>query len=534
MAFKIRQTLIAVFLLLFLFLPPLAGLRAVVDLPVLNEKRLRAPLPAWTWTAEGPATFPKQFEAYYNDHFGFRASLIRGFNYVKVFWLHSSPTDMVLLGKNGWVFYWNGLERDSYRRLKPFSPKADFFWLGYLRLMKDWLGSRNIHWFILIAPNKGTVYPEYMPANIYRGKGPSHLDRLVALAEQEGVPLIDVRQELLEVKKDKKLFFRYDTHWTDAAAYIAYRKLMKSLIPYFPKIKPILEGDLVVNQKSSSPWKDLAGMLGLPEHFAESEQRLDFNIPRKFNSTNFENLHSMTNDIAFETFRKDLPNAVLFRDSFGIALIPFLAQHFNKFIVTEKQGLFPEIVDRERPPIVIIEVLERFLEQEDLFFPLIQWILKKGYGIDWISAADLPTKVGMNRPAAESFWGTVRKASRGKTPAGTLMFGPYTELSPGEYCAVFRLQASRGPRQGPWLKIDVSAEDGNKILTERILTGADFKKAGPWQTFTLSFTVQPHKLERVEYRAEYFGGADVILEDVRVMPREKIALFDRFFPLGKK
>ena len=529
---KTQKAMIAALFISFLFLPPLAGLLGLVEPPQLNEKRVRAFLPAVNWTPEALLKFPKQFEAYYNDHFGFRASLIRGFNYLKVFWLHSSPTDSVLIGKDGWLFYWDRYERDSYRRLNPFSPKAELLWKGQLRVMKDWLDSRGSKLLVIIAPNKGTIYPEYMPSNIYRVAGPSNQDRLLAMAADAGVAVIDIRPELQQAKKDKKLFFQADHHWNDAAAYIAYRKLMKALIPHFPKIKPILEGDLSIRQKPDTAWKDLAVMLGLPQYFPEGEERYDFQIPRKHHPPFFENLHSLANDITLNTGRKDLPKAVLFRDSFGLALIPFLAQHFNTLAITEKPGVFIELLERERPAVVIIQVLERFLEQEDLFLTATRSILKKEHGIDWLAAVDLPAEVGTTVQEAESFWGAARKAFRGITPAGTMMFGPYTELKKGNYRAGFRLKTGAGRKGVPIVKIDVAAAAGQKILAERVLYGEDFKQLGRWQTFTLSFEVQPGNISDVEYRAEYFGGADVILEGVRVIPREKITRFEQFFPLG--
>jgi hypothetical protein len=52
-----------------------------------------------------------------------------------------------------------------------------------------------------------------------------------------------------------------------------------------------------------------------------------------------------------------------------------------------------------------------------------------------------------------------------------------------------------------------TAEGAQKKLAERILSLEDFKKPGYWQTFTLYFKVQLEQIARVEYRAEYLGGA---------------------------
>ena len=531
MRVKTRQTIIAALFILFLFLPLLAGLLERIGPSPLNEKRLQASLPALKGTLKDLAAFPRQFEAYYNDHFGFRASLIRGFNYVKVFWFHSSPTDTVLVGKNGWLFYWDENSRNSYCRRNPFSPRTELLLKGYLRMMKDWLDSRGSKLFVIVAPNKGTIYPEYLPSTISRSAGPSNLDRLLAIGKEAGLPIIDVRQELQQAKREKKVFFQADSHWNDAGAYIAYRKLMEAMIPYFPEISPVVENDLSVQRKPQTSWKDLAEMLGLPQHFPEEEERYNFQIPRKYNPPLFNNPQSLASELTLDTGRKDLPDAVFFRDSFGLALIPFLAQHFNTLAITENPDVFIDLLARKAPPVVIMEMVERFLEKENLFLTFILTLLKNEHGIDWLPAVELRAKVGETIQDAGSFWGTARRASRGITPAGTLMYGPYTQLKRGPYRAGFRLKAGPGPKGVPIVKIDVTAEAGEKVLVEKILRPEDFKKPGQWQTFTLSFEVQANQMNRVEYRAEYLGGADLILEGVRVIPREKIALFDLFFPL---
>ncbi len=50
-------------------------------------------------------SFPKAFEAWYEDHFGFREPIVRAHNYtlLKIFGI--SPHDMVVAGSDGWYFF---------------------------------------------------------------------------------------------------------------------------------------------------------------------------------------------------------------------------------------------------------------------------------------------------------------------------------------------------------------------------------------------------------------------------------------------
>jgi hypothetical protein len=56
-----------------------------------------------------------------------------------------------------------------------------------------------------------------------------------------------------------------------------------------------------------------------------------------------------------------LPRAVVFRDSFGIALAPFLAEYFGKSVFVWDRRFDRELVAREKPSVVIYEVVERAL-----------------------------------------------------------------------------------------------------------------------------------------------------------------------------
>jgi hypothetical protein len=56
-----------------------------------------------------------------------------------------------------------------------------------------------------------------------------------------------------------------------------------------------------------------------------------------------------------------MPRAVVFRDSFSNALVPFLSEHFERVVWVWDRDVLPEVVLREQPDLVIQEVVGRFL-----------------------------------------------------------------------------------------------------------------------------------------------------------------------------
>ena len=56
-----------------------------------------------------------------------------------------------------------------------------------------------------------------------------------------------------------------------------------------------------------------------------------------------------------------LPRAVMFRDSFGNALVPYLSEHFRRILYVWNRDVDPRVVGVEKPDIVIQQIVGRFL-----------------------------------------------------------------------------------------------------------------------------------------------------------------------------
>ena len=85
---------------------PLAGLLFGLDSSfVLEENRSPAPRPALEMTRAALVEFPSKFEAFFNDHFGFRKRLIHCLSLAKVACLGVSSSPNVIVGGGGWLYF---------------------------------------------------------------------------------------------------------------------------------------------------------------------------------------------------------------------------------------------------------------------------------------------------------------------------------------------------------------------------------------------------------------------------------------------
>ena len=67
------------------------------------------------------------------------------------------------------------------------------------------------------------------------------------------------------------------------------------------------------------------------------------------------------------------PRAVIFRDSFGSAMIPFLSEHFSRAVYVWQNDLDPALVLQERPTVVIQEWVGRHLHTAAPYDAVAAW-----------------------------------------------------------------------------------------------------------------------------------------------------------------
>jgi alginate O-acetyltransferase complex protein AlgJ len=358
--------LVAVFLVLICL--PLSGLMLGFDRTfILEENRNLAAWPAFKTDRAALAALPGKFEAYFNDHFGFRKRLIYWLAIVKVQGLGVTSTPGVTLGTNGWLYLASDSAVQSYRVVRPFTSGQLEAFRQLLEARRDWLAARGIPYLLVFAPNKDTIYPEFMPAAYNKLHPESRLDQLLDyMKDHSSVPIVDVREDLRRAKRVERVYDVTDSHWNSSGGYIAYERIMQALSAWFPEAQaaPRSEFRAVVE---NGPGGDLARMLGIADRIPEERLKL---VPR----TRWHFSHSDERfpiaargahpelTIATEWTDAKLPRAILFRDSFAAQLIPFLAEHFQRILCVWDRDFDRAIIEHERPGVVIQEVVERSLE----------------------------------------------------------------------------------------------------------------------------------------------------------------------------
>ena len=328
------------------------------------ENRALAP---WPSLASGTA-FAADFERAFGDRFGARNLLLRLHHLALVYAFKVSPARDVLIGRDGWLYFLgeDGRSLDqNYRGVSPVSDGALMAIVAELERRRQFLAAHDIAFVVAIVPDKFTIYPEHLPSWIAHGAAPTPLDRLTAMLAAAGsVRLVDLRAPLLAAKAHERVYYQTDSHWNMLGARVGYDAIMREVrdaLPHgrLPSIAPANLPPYVAGADLYSG--DLAINLGLPPRYREP----DYAPIVKIKSGQWPACAKRVdngNDVKYESYacdRAGLPRAVMYRDSMAIPLIPLLSENFSRIVYVGAHRLDPAQVLREKPDVVIEEMVER-------------------------------------------------------------------------------------------------------------------------------------------------------------------------------
>jgi len=326
------------------------------------ENRELAPFPRIDRSWASIIGFGPRLSAWFDDHFGFRSTLVRWYGESRLFALHVSPSTAVVLGRDGWFFYGEDQAVEDFARVDPMTPDAIANWREAILRARDWLRARGIAYVFTIAPDKHVLYPEAMPDTIVRVGDVSRTDQLVTAMQDTGL-VVDARPALFEAKSRERLYQRTDTHWNDRGAFVAYQAIIGAVRARVPRTPPAWTRHDFDAQEARIPGLDLAGMMGLKRVLDESDLML---VPRRQRRARvIEPAGAVPTAeegrLVTEIDNPSLPRAVIFRDSFVSRLVPFLSEHFSRAVYLWQNDFDAAVVAREHPDVVIQEIVGRHL-----------------------------------------------------------------------------------------------------------------------------------------------------------------------------
>jgi hypothetical protein len=175
--------------------------------------------------------------------------------------------------------------------------------------------------------------------------------------------VVDLRAPLLEAKAREQVYYRTDTHWNDAGAYIAYRRVLDAAARQIPALRPAAR-DAFTSQVVNEPGGDITEMLGVRDNMREQTAHL---VPRAGWRARVVEPPDMSagfevGEVVTTLPDPKLPRLLMIRDSFGSGMIRFLSEHFSRAVYLWRPDVDLDVVKAERPTLVIQEIVGRRLQ----------------------------------------------------------------------------------------------------------------------------------------------------------------------------
>jgi len=323
-------------------------------------------------------TFPAAIDKYLDDNYGFRTFLIKIANTVRLRIFRVKQLNEIIVGKKNWLFFYSDTDGNTiadYKKTNRFSGQELSYIAKRLAMIDNNLKSRNIELAVVFVPNKGSVYPEFLPDHL-QVQGVSRYDELVAfLKANTDVNIIDVKKDLLAAKynSDKLLYEPNGSHWNLLGGYIGYRSIINKLKLSYPALKQIsLDGYEIRYEPVGHDLEDMIGVFG----YDAPMQPVLYYRGKKVEPFRFQMKNILDRTVVKASYPSSnhLPKTVIFRDSYFNNVLPFLAEDFSTAIIyrwhdgiLDNASKFDKIIEGDQPKLVIVEMVERALHRLILF-----------------------------------------------------------------------------------------------------------------------------------------------------------------------
>lgn len=309
----------------------------------------------------------------------------------------SGNYETVVVGKEGWLFlgydqhYGQVLSKvrgiESKKTSEAYIDNA----VKVRRINQDWLASKGIKTLFAIAPNKHSIYPEYLPEWL-AVTNLNSTDRFVEKAVSSGLNILDLRETLLDEKTSStQLYYKTDTHWNNLGALYAYERVISELNKLYGLQLKTVEN--ITYEFISHGGGDHTKILKFKTLLPQSDDS-DFSV--KFDGDNDEicrlKFSAWKNDkgvfdldgecikgkdhfvnaweptIIFSPNALNKQSVLILRDSFAEANGALYFKTFERVMVLQHWDLnnqdLQDLIDQVNPDIVLYQIVERRLLNE--------------------------------------------------------------------------------------------------------------------------------------------------------------------------
>lgn len=280
--------------------------------------------------------------SWFDDRYALRQQLSTAWSKLNAALFGCSVNDNVILGREGWLFFADSLKDYTGQLLSDEDIGSA---ARHIAEIRDCCEEYGVDFVFSVAPNKNSLYPEYMPERIPAGKN-SNVSRLYQRLSELGVKYADLHAAFRE--NEEVLYFGTDSHWNFKGAALA----ADTILAQAGRNSSYYSGEFLAGPIHTG---DLFEML----YPAGKSREKDYSYCPEFSFRCISDSQD-GNAIEFSTENPSGSGRLLcWRDSFGISLYPFLAETFSSVDFSRASDYDLDRIRSGAYDTVVLEIVER-------------------------------------------------------------------------------------------------------------------------------------------------------------------------------
>ena len=297
------------------------------------------------WNSE----YLSQLDTWFSDHFALRSELVTAYGTLSRNLFGVSPEQDVIIGKEDWLYYTPTVSDITGVRTLSDSEIAHI--AHNLDLMNAYTEAHGAKLILAVAPDKGSIYPEYLPARYLQTGGQNNLDALYEALKPAALTVCDWRAALRGQAGQRQLYHKLDTHWNNDGAMLGYDTLMQTA-------GLDNAGFSSAARTETRDWTgDLWQMLSPLQENPDANS--SYAIPQTWKSLG--RMRSVDDMTIRTKCSGGTGTLLMFRDSFARALIPMLSQRFAGCTYSRAEAVPLDLLETAQFEYVVYERVERSL-----------------------------------------------------------------------------------------------------------------------------------------------------------------------------
>jgi hypothetical protein len=291
------------------------------------------------------------------------------------------PEPRLLEGREGWAFLCddaNGNLDQLLGALRFTEPDLRDY-RAILLARQEHLAQLGIPYLFAVVPSKEAIYPERLPTSSPQVGIPVLTGQLAAALANTDLQIVDLHGPMrAAARAGAELYYLRDCHWNFDGALVGSQALLGALraLGFAPapleereiaRVDVTVEGDLTGKERVAlRDGRLVASTAELEPLVREPDRKPELTALglRRAPTPDHLVVSRTRETVILENER--LPNgarALVYRDSFGDYLQPFLSSAFSRTTWLWTRTIDLPLIERERPDVVIHVVAERFLAQ---------------------------------------------------------------------------------------------------------------------------------------------------------------------------